>query len=171
MLAFGGLALAVLGYTASGFGGSTAPPAGSDSAKGTLLLTKYFPESAANPTSPIFKFSQPVWTDPQVLAKATSELKASSLFTTVAGPLNPSGLALPPADYARLHAALGPAKALPPVPPPGLASKVPPAIYQLVPQHLELHQRRRADGAVLRRAEGRRSRQHGRPGCRPGDPR
>ena len=131
VVAFGGLALAVLGYTASGFGGSTAPPAGSDSAKGTLLLTRYFPESAANPTSPIFKFSQPVWADPQVLAKATSELKASSLFTTVAGPLNPSGLTLPPADYARLHAALGPAKALPPIPPPGLASKVPPAIYQL----------------------------------------
>src|SRR6185437_14259898 len=57
VLAFGALALAVLGYTASGFGGSTAPPAGSDSAKGTLLLTKYFPESAANPTSPIFTFS------------------------------------------------------------------------------------------------------------------
>ena len=92
VVAFGGLALAVLGYTASGFGGSTAPPAGSDSAKGTQLLTKYFPESAANPTTPIFKFSQPVWTDPQVLAKATSELRASSLFTTVAGPLNPSGL-------------------------------------------------------------------------------
>src|SRR6266851_3923784 len=88
VVAFGGLALAVLGYTASGFGGSTAPPGGSDSAKGTLLLTKYFPESAANPTSPIFKFSQPVWTDPQVLAKATSEPKASSLFTTVARPLN-----------------------------------------------------------------------------------
>ena len=131
VVAFGGLALAVLGYTASGFGGSTAPPAGSDSAKGTLLLTKYFPESAANPTSPIFKFSQPVWTDPQVLAKATSELKASSLFTTVAGPLNPSGLTLPPADYARLHAGLGPANALPPVEPPALAGKVPPAIYQV----------------------------------------
>jgi putative drug exporter of the RND superfamily len=131
VLAFGALALGALGYTASGFGGSTAPPAGSDSAKGTQLLTKYFPESAANPTSPIFKFSQPVWNDPQVLAKATSELKESSLFTTVAGPLNPSGLTLPPADYANLHAALGPAAALPAVQPPGLASKVPPDIYQL----------------------------------------
>jgi RND superfamily putative drug exporter len=130
VLAFGALALAVLGYTASGFGGSTSPPAGSDSAKGTLLLTQYFPESAANPTSPIFKFSQPVWTDPQVLAKAAREFKASSLFTTVAGPLNPSGLSLPPADYARLHAALGPAKALPALPPAGGASKVPAAVYQ-----------------------------------------
>ena len=35
VLMFGALALAVLGYTASGFGGSTAPPAGSDSATGT----------------------------------------------------------------------------------------------------------------------------------------
>src|SRR5580693_6709822 len=131
VLAFGALALGALGYTASGFGGSTAPPAGSDSAKGTQLLTKYFPESAANPTSPIFKFSQPVWNDPQVLAKATSELKASSLFTTVAGPLNPSGLTLPPADYTRLHAGLGPAAALPATEPPGLVGKVPSDIYQL----------------------------------------
>ena len=46
-------------------------------------------------------------------------------------PLNPSGLTLPPADYTRLHAGLGPAKALPPVEPPALAGKVPPAIYQL----------------------------------------
>ena len=49
----------------------------------------------------------------------------------MAGPLNPSGLTLPPADYARLYAGLGPAKALPPVEPPGLAGKVPPAIYQV----------------------------------------
>ena len=54
---FGGLAFAVLGYTAAGFGGTTAPPAGSDSAAGTALLAKHFPQSAANPTSLIFKFS------------------------------------------------------------------------------------------------------------------
>ncbi|MGH3408903.1 MAG: MMPL family transporter [Streptosporangiaceae bacterium] len=129
VLAFGGLALAVFGYSAAGFGGTTSPPAGSDSAKGTALLTKYFPESAANPTTPIFRFSQPVWTNPQVLAKATSEMKASSLFTQVSGPLNPAGAVLPPATYAALHSQLGPAKALPPVQPSG--SKVPPAEYQV----------------------------------------
>ena len=117
MVAFGGLALGVLGYTAAGFGGTTTAPAGSDSAAGTTLLTKYFPQSAANPTTPIFKFSQPVWTDPQVLAKTTTELRASRLFTQVAGPLSPTGAALPPADYAALHAGLGPAGALPPTPP------------------------------------------------------
>jgi RND superfamily putative drug exporter len=129
VVAFGAVALGVLGYAAAGFGGTTAPPTGSDSAAGTQLLTKYFPESAANPTTPIFRFDRPVWTDPQVLAKATTLMQHSSLFTQVAGPLNPAGVILPPADYARLHAALGPAKSLPPTPPPG--SKVPPAAYQI----------------------------------------
>jgi putative drug exporter of the RND superfamily len=129
VVAFGALALGVLGYAAAGFGGSTAPPAGSDSAAGTNLLTKYFPESAANPTTPIFRFNQPVWTDPQVLAKATTLMKGSSLFTQVAGPLNPAGAVLPPAEYATLHATLGPAKALPPAPPAG--SKVSAEAYQV----------------------------------------
>ncbi|HEU5420675.1 MAG TPA: MMPL family transporter [Streptosporangiaceae bacterium] len=128
VIGFGALALGVLGYTAAGFGGSTAPPSGSDSAAGSTLLTRYFPESAANPTTPIFRFSQPVWTDPQVLARATAELQHSSEFTQVAGPLNPAGAMLAPATFASLHAALGPAKLLPPAPPPG--STVPPAQYQ-----------------------------------------
>jgi putative drug exporter of the RND superfamily len=132
VVAFGAVALGVLGYTAAGFGGNTTAPARSDSAAGTALLTKYFPESAANPTTPIFKFSQPVWTDPQVLTKTTNELRASSLFTKVAGPLSPTGAALPPADYAALHAGLGPAGALPAVPPTtGPATKVPLGVYQL----------------------------------------
>jgi putative drug exporter of the RND superfamily len=132
VVAFGAVALGVLGYAAAGFGGSTTAPPGSDSAKGTTLLTRYFPESAANPTTPIFKFSQPVWTDPQVLAKTTSELRASSLFTQVAGPLSPTGASLPPADYAALHAGLGPAGQLPAVQPTtGNATKVPADVYQL----------------------------------------
>jgi putative drug exporter of the RND superfamily len=128
VIAFGALALGVLGYSAAGFGGSTTAPAGSDSAQGTALLTKYFPQSAANPTTPIFRFSQPVWTDPQVLAKATAELQHSPVFTTVAGPLNPVGVALPPADYTKLYNALGPATRLPAVQPKG--SPVPARGYQ-----------------------------------------
>jgi RND superfamily putative drug exporter len=130
VVVFGALAVGVLGYAAAGFGGTTTPPAGSDSAAGTALLTKYFPESAANPTSPVFRFSQPVWTDPQILAKAASEMKqATSLFTQVAGPLNPAGAVLPPAVYARLHSTLGPPQALPAIQPPG--STVPPIEYQV----------------------------------------
>jgi putative drug exporter of the RND superfamily len=128
LVLFGGLAFAVLGYTAAGFGGNTNPPAGSDSAAGTALLARHFPQSSANPTSLIFRFGQPVWQDPAPLATATSQLQASGLFTQVSGPLNPGGAALTPAEFTALHSQLGPAKALPPEPPPGIS--VPPAAYQ-----------------------------------------
>jgi putative drug exporter of the RND superfamily len=126
---FGALGVAVFGYTAAGFGGNTAPPAGSDSAAGQTLLNKYFPQSAANPTSIIFTFSTPVWQDPAPVAKATSELQASGLFTKVTGPLNPVGPLLTGQQYAELHAALGPAGALPAVAPPN--SGVPAIGYQI----------------------------------------
>jgi putative drug exporter of the RND superfamily len=125
---FGGLAFAVFGYTAAGFGGTTAPPAGSDSAAGQTLLAKYFPQSSANPTEPIFKFDSPVWEHPAILDTATTQLRDSGLFTQVTGPLNPAGVTLTPAQFTALHAKLGPAKALPPVPPAG--SGVSPALYQ-----------------------------------------
>jgi RND superfamily putative drug exporter len=126
---FGGLGIAVFGYTAAGFGGNTAPPAGTDSAAGQALLTRYFPQSAANPTSLIFRFSTPVWQNPAPLAAIATKLTATGLFKQVTGPLNPSGARLTPAQFALLHAALGPAKALPPVPPAG--GKVPAIGYQI----------------------------------------
>jgi RND superfamily putative drug exporter len=125
---FGGLGVAVFGYTAAGFGGTSAPPAGSDSAAGQALLTKYFPQSAANPTSLIFLLRSPAWTDPEPLAKATSELRATGLFTQVTGPLNPVGAPLTPATYTALYRSLGPAKALPAVPPHGI--RMPVAAYE-----------------------------------------
>lgn len=135
LVLFGALAVGVTGYVAGGFGGNTAAPPGSDSAAGQAVLTKYFPQASANPTGLIFKFSKPVWDDPAVLATATSQLRASGLFTQVAGPLNPVGVVtLTPAQYSELYHALGPAKALPPAPKPGgtgPASKVPPFAYQL----------------------------------------
>jgi RND superfamily putative drug exporter len=119
VVVFGGLALAVFGYTAAGFGGSTAPPAGTDSAAGQALLTKHFPQSAANPTTVIFRFGTPVWQNPAPLAAGTSKLQASPLFSQVTGPLNPTGASLTPAQFAALHSKLGPARALPPAQPPG----------------------------------------------------
>ena len=59
IVVFGGLAFAVFGYTAAGFGGSTAPPAGTDSAAGQALLTKYFPQSSANPTDADLQVQDP----------------------------------------------------------------------------------------------------------------
>ena len=125
LVVFGGLAFAVLGYTASGFGGNTAAPAHSDSAAGQALLARHFPQSSANPTSLIFRFADPVWQHPAALAAGTQKLKASPLFTTVTGPLNPAGAPIPPAQFAALHAKLGPASALPPVPPPGTGVPLP----------------------------------------------
>jgi RND superfamily putative drug exporter len=114
---FGLLALASTGYKASGFGGTTTAPSGSDSAQGTALLARYFPESSANPTNIIFRLPGPAWQDPAVLATAAARLRATGLFTTVTGPLNPvGGAALTPAQFAGLHAALGPARTLPPAP-------------------------------------------------------
>ena len=124
---FGVLAAGSLGYKSSGFGGNTSAPAGSDSAAGQALLTQHFPQSSANPTNLIFTFAAPVWQDGAPLASATGQLRASGLFTQVSGPLNPAGATLTPAGFTALHAKLGPAKALPPVPPSGI--KVPPGAY------------------------------------------
>ncbi|HEY6279501.1 MAG TPA: MMPL family transporter [Streptosporangiaceae bacterium] len=126
---FGGLAFAVFGYTAAGFGGNTAPPAGSDSAAGQALLSRYFPQSSANPTNLIFRFGTPVWDNPAPLANATRQLSASPLFSQVTGPLNPGGARLTPAEYSALHARLGPAGLLPAVPPAG--TLVPLPVYEI----------------------------------------
>ena len=131
---FGGLAFGVIGYTSAGFGGNTSPPVGSDSAAGTALLAKHFPQSAANPTSLIYKFAAPVCANPAPLAKATSELRASSLFTQVSGPLNPvGGITLTPAQYAGLCGALGPAGQLPATPSAAALDhgRIPAVAYQL----------------------------------------
>ena len=126
---FGVLAIGVTGYKAAGFGGSTTPPKGSDSAAGQALLTRYFPQASANPTDLIFKFATPVWDSPAVLATGSRLIHASPLFTQVTGPLNPVGVSITPAQYARLHAALGSAKNLPPVPPTS-RGRIPAAAYQ-----------------------------------------
>ena len=131
---FGGLSFAVLGYSAAGFGGSTNPPAGYDSARGQTLLTKHFPQSAANPTAVIFKLNQSVCTNPAPLGKITSELQADKqVFTKVTGPLNPvGGITITPAQYAGLCGALGPASKLAPTPPAKiLGGRIPAQAYQL----------------------------------------
>jgi RND superfamily putative drug exporter len=127
ILLFGSLSFAVLGYTAAGFGGNTDPPSGSDSAAGQQALQAHFPQASANPTIVIFTLGTPVWDDPAPVTAATGQLTSNALFTKVAGPLNPAGAPLTGAQYAALHAALGPAKALPPAPTPG--RPVPAAAY------------------------------------------
>ena len=131
---FGGLSFAVLGYASGGFGGNTSAPAGSDSAAGATLLARHFPQSSANPTSLIFQFPQPVWGDAAPLAKATAELRATSLFTQVAGALNPvGGVTLTAAQYQGLYGALGPPGKLPATPTTAdlQGGRIPAEAYQL----------------------------------------
>jgi putative drug exporter of the RND superfamily len=131
---FGGLSFAVLGYASGGFGGTTTPPAGSDSAAGAALLAKHFPQSAANPTSLIFRFSQPVWDDAAPLAKATTDLRTTGLFTQVTGALNPvGGVTLTAAQYHSLYTALGAPDTLPAIPTAAdlQGGRIPAGVYQL----------------------------------------
>jgi RND superfamily putative drug exporter len=126
---FGGLAVASLGYQASGFGGGVTAPSGTDSAAGTALQDKHFPQLAQSPTSVLFKLPDTAWNNPAVLTQAQRKLAAAGEFTTVTGPLDPNGAAFPADLYARLHRQLGPAQALPPIPAPTV--HVPAGEYQL----------------------------------------
>ena len=134
----------------------TTAPAGSDSAAGTTLLARYFPQSSANPTNLIFRFSKPVWTNPAPLAKGTSRAPGEPAVHAGDRAAEPVGATLTPAQFTALHAALGPAKALPPVPPPGTG--VPPAAYQLYRATANFVSAGRPDRAVSR------------PGSRPAIP-
>jgi RND superfamily putative drug exporter len=116
VVVFGALAIGVGSYKPGGFGGSISAPAGTDSALGTDLLAKHFPVSSANPTNLVYKLSQPAWSDPAPVAKATSQLTGSGLFTGVTGPLNPAGVTLTQDQYQNLHQTLGNPAALPAVP-------------------------------------------------------
>ncbi|HTU86855.1 MAG TPA: MMPL family transporter [Solirubrobacteraceae bacterium] len=121
---FLGLAAGALGYHSAGFGGATNPPAGSDAAAGNAALAKHYPQSSSNPANLVFAYGQPAWTDPSVLAKAEGVLRASGEFTSLAGPLNPNGTTLSPAELARLYAQLGPPQRLPVSKPAGVSDPV-----------------------------------------------
>ena len=131
VIVFGALAAAVTAYQSAGFGGTISAPAGTDSAAGTALLTKYFPATAANPTNLVYTLPAPAWDEGQAIAAATAKLQASKEFTGVTGPLNPvGGTGFTPVQYAELHAALG-SGPLPATLTGPLASKIPPGAYQL----------------------------------------
>jgi len=129
LVVFGGLAVAASANTAAGFGGQTNAPSGSDSAAGAAVLSAHFPNTSANPTNIIYQLKQPVWNDLQAVQAARSQLEASGLFTAVAGPLNPNGATLTPAQLTALHDKLGAPQALPATPP--ADTGVPAISYQL----------------------------------------
>ncbi len=119
LLVLGGFGFAVLGNRPAGFGGALAAPAGTQAAAGANALSANFPKAAANPTNLILLYPTSVWSDPAPLARAVHDLAASGKFTSEITPLDPNGTPLSPTELVRLHAELGDARLLPPVPPPG----------------------------------------------------
>jgi RND superfamily putative drug exporter len=103
LVAFGGLAIAVIGYNPAGFGSTVAAPKGTDARAGDIVLNDHFPKAAANPTNVIFRFSQPVWTTPSELEQAQQLLAKAPVFNQVTGPTNPNGAPLGGAKYQQLH--------------------------------------------------------------------
>jgi RND superfamily putative drug exporter len=116
----------LLKYSPAGFGGDTTA-ASSQSAHGTSVLSAHFPAGQANPTNLLLHYATPVWNHPAVLMQATQRLASDPVFRSVSGPLDPNGTQISTAQLQRLHAALGPASALPITPLPGTG--VSPALY------------------------------------------
>jgi RND superfamily putative drug exporter len=117
LVLFGGSALLALGYSPSGFSGTTTGPTGSDSANGTAALNAHFPAAEANPTTIVFTFPTSVWHDLSMLQQAQQQLSAASVFTSVNGALNLNGLTIPPTELSKLYDTLGPPQNLPATPP------------------------------------------------------
>jgi RND superfamily putative drug exporter len=116
---FGGLAVAAVGYTPTGFGATPPAPAGSDSAAGQALLAAHFPAASSNPTPVLVRFPAPVWADPGPAAAAERRLAAVPQFAHLGGPLSVNGVTLAPGQLAALHSRLGDPRSLPALPPPG----------------------------------------------------
>ena len=123
LVVFCALAVASAGYLAAGFGGAVTGPEGSDSAAGDALLTRHFPQTAANPTIVVLRLARPAWAGAAAVAAAERQLAADPVFTSVSGPLNANGTALTTAQYAALFAAYGPPRAMRA----SAAAEVPPA--------------------------------------------
>ncbi len=119
IVVFGGLAGAISGYHAAGFGGALSAPKGSDAAVGNAALAKYFPKTSANPTNLILRYPKSVWSDPVEIVKAERVLAASGEFSKLIGPLDPTGVAISPSQLAILHKELGNPRLIPPLPPAG----------------------------------------------------
>jgi RND superfamily putative drug exporter len=127
VILFLALAAGALGFKSGGFGGATTAPKGSDAAAGNGALAQHFPRTSSNPANLVFGYPQPVWSDTGRLAIAQSALAASRAFTQLAGPLNPNGLQLTPAEFTALYSRLGAPQGLPVAEPSGLP--VPRRVY------------------------------------------
>jgi putative drug exporter of the RND superfamily len=114
VVVFGTLTAGLAGFTAGGF--TSSAPTGSDTAAGAAAIAAHFPAASSNPETLLMRFAKPVWEHPETLSMAQDQLKSAPELRAVSGPLNPNGTQLTAQELASLHAQLGPAAALPPVP-------------------------------------------------------
>ena len=126
LVLFGGLGATMLTTSVAGFGSAPTSPSGTDSAAGTALIEAHFPSSETSRSAVLLQFPSSVWDDPSVLAPAQEGLAGLSEFTGLVGPLNPNGVPLTADQLTQLHATLGPAQQLPPVP---TTTEVPTDLY------------------------------------------
>jgi putative drug exporter of the RND superfamily len=113
---FGGLAFGLIGYAPSGFNPGGAIE-GTDSALGLAALQDHFGASALGATDVVFRFDHSVWGDPFLLLAAQQDLSFSGRFSSVEGPLEASGVVLPPTVLENLYRSLGPPQSLAPAAP------------------------------------------------------
>ena len=128
LVAFGGLAFAVLDYSPSGFGSGGTASSTSQSTLGTAALSAHFPAAQSNPTNLVLTFPFSVWNRASAVRTANSSLKHDSIFGDISGPFDPNGTRLSEAQLAHLHTLLGPPQSLSIAPPANLL--IPPAEYR-----------------------------------------
>jgi RND superfamily putative drug exporter len=117
ILIFGGLALGSLGTNLVGSGAQTSGPAGADSTVGTTVIAAHYPGATQSPTLALLRFPQSIWEHPDLLVLVHQDLARGPAIHMVLGPLNPDGFTLTSEQLVHLHTLLGPAQALPPIPP------------------------------------------------------
>jgi RND superfamily putative drug exporter len=106
-LLLGSLMIGLVGYKTGGFNNS-GPPAKSDSAAGSQIITDHFPAASNNPQDLLLTFARPVWTDFSVVAKAQQELSADkAVFSAVEGPVNAGGSTLSAQTIESIYQRLG----------------------------------------------------------------
>lgn len=113
VIGFSALALAVTGYSPSGFASSNTAPAGTDVAAGNALTTEYFPQASSNPAYAVFKFPSATTDNLTRVSTAESSLKGSGEFATLHGPLDATSTVLTASQFQQLSKTLGPADKLP----------------------------------------------------------
>jgi len=136
VVALGALAAFVPQDRPAGFGGETAAPAGSPTAKGDAVIAKAFPKTSDTATAVVMAFSTSLWDDPAKVADVEQRLLKTGDFTKVTSPFDQLGNAVPASQIVALKEACGPAHTLPafqgalPATAPELCRTAPPVAYQ-----------------------------------------